>query len=229
MESSGPAIARAVAGPLRLLIWGPDRPARPTRRRWIKLRPYAVPLGLLALVGLGFAAASYLQTTRGMTSLVAGLLGAGSVLPVALTFRWPLLAWRIALVMEVLGALGRQRTEAWPWNPVQILALVVVLAMVGFTQRSAVTYLATAASLAPIFVFADGTNPWAVAILYVAVALLADMIARRRQSRRLRPLMSSVEPTLIPTIYALLDGRERRRSPQGRSATQPGGRPASTG
>src|SRR5206468_7412039 len=35
--------------------------------------------------------------------------------------------------------------------------------------------------------------------------------SRRRQSRRLRSLLSSVEPTLMPTIYALPGGRERRR------------------
>ena len=185
MESSGPGIARAVAGPLRLLVWAPDPPPPPRRPRWIRFRPYAIPLGLLALAGLAFAAAAYLQSTRGTAYPLALLIGAGSVLPVALAFRWPLLAWRIALVMEVIGVVGRRPSEAWPWNPVQVIALLVVLAMVGFTQRSAVAWLATAASLAPIFVFAGRTNPWGVAVPYVIVALLADMIARRRQSRRL--------------------------------------------
>ncbi len=185
METSGPAIAREVAGPLLRLLWGPDRRRPPARRsRWIKLRAYAIPLGLLALVGLGFSAGAYLQETRGTGQPLAVVLAAGSVLPVALMFRAPLLAWRIAYVMLFLGVLGAKPAEPWPWNPVQIFGFLAVLGALALAEDSGVTAWATGFSLVPLFLFADRANAWGAAILLVAIALLGDMVVRRRQSRR---------------------------------------------
>jgi len=185
METSGPAIAREVAGPLLRLLWGPDRRRPPARRsRWIKLRAYAIPLGLLALVGLGFSAGAYLQETRGTGQPLAVVLAAGSVLPVTLMFRAPLLAWRIAYVMLFLGVLGAKPAESWPWNPVQIFGFLAVLGALALAEDSGVTAWATGFSLVPLFLFADRANAWGAAILLVAIALLGDMVVRRRQSRR---------------------------------------------
>ena len=185
MESSGPAVAREFAGPLLRLLWGLDRRRPPARRpRWIKFRAYGIPLGLLALVGLGFSAGTYLLDTRGTEHAVAVLLGIGSVLPVALMFRAPLLAWRIAFVMQFLGVLGATPRESWPWNPVQIIGFLAVLGALALAEDTGVTAWATGFSLVPVFLFADWANAWGAAILLVAIALLGDMVARRRQSRR---------------------------------------------
>jgi signal transduction histidine kinase len=186
METSGPAIAREVAGPLLRLLWGPDRRRPPARRpRWIKLSTYVLPLGLLALVGLGLSAGAYLQETRGIGQALTVVLAAGSVLPVALIFRAPLLAWRIAYVMEFLGVLDAKPSEAWPWNPVQILGFLVVLGALALVEDTGVTAWATAFSLVPVFLFAEPANAWGAAILLVAIALLGNTVVRRRQSRRL--------------------------------------------
>src|SRR5918912_3094183 len=185
METSGPAIARDVAAPLRRLLWGPERPRPPARRRrWARIRQYGLPVALLALIGLAFAAGEYVQDTRGQGRLVAVLIGIGSVLPVALTPFAPLTAFRIALVMLFVGVLGARASETWPWNPVQIIGFLVVLFRLAVTEQSGVTVWATALSLVPVFLFARGPNAWGAAILLVVVVLLGDLIARRRQSRR---------------------------------------------
>jgi signal transduction histidine kinase len=185
METSGPAVARELVGPLLRLLWGPDRRRTPARRtRWTTFRVFAIPLGLLALIGLGFAAGAYLQENRGMAQVLTVVLAAGSVLPVALIFRAPLLAWRIAYLMLFLGVLYAKPAESWPWNPVQIFGFLAVLGALALAEDSGVTAWATALSLVPVFLFAPRANAWGAAILLVAIALLGDMVARRRQSRR---------------------------------------------
>jgi signal transduction histidine kinase len=186
MESSGPAIAREVAVPLRRLLWGPERPRPPARpTRWARIRLFALPVALLALIGLAFAAAEYVQNVRGQGQFLMVVIGVGSVLPVALTPFAPLLAFRIALVMLFVGVLGaRAASESLPWNPVQIIVFLVVLFRLAVTERSGVTAWATALSLVPVFLFATGASAWGAAIVISLVVLVGDTIARSRQSRR---------------------------------------------
>lgn len=185
MESSGPRITRAVAGPLLRLLGGPERPRPPARRpRWLRFRTYGIPLGLLALVGLGFAAGRYVMDARGTGQAGGIVFGVGSVLPVALMFRAPLLAWRIAFVMQFAGVLGATAREAWPWNPVQIVGFLAVLGALALAEDTAVTAWATGLSLVPVFLFANPANAWGAAVLVMAIALLGNTVARRRQSRR---------------------------------------------
>ena len=185
METSGPAIAREVAGPLRRLLWGAERPRPPARRgRWTWIRQFGLPVALLALIGLAFAAGEYVQNVRGQGQFLMAVIGIGSVLPVAVTPFAPLLAFRIALVMLFVGVLGAPASETLPWNPVQIIGFLVVLLRLAATERSGVTAWATALSLVPVFLFATGPNAWGAAIVIVLVVLVGDTIARRRQSRR---------------------------------------------
>jgi signal transduction histidine kinase len=186
METSGPWLARDVVAPLQRVLWGADRRRPvPRLRRWRRLQVFAVPLGVLALIGLGFGAGSYLTDSRGTNEFVAVVIAVGSVLPIVLALRAPLMAWRIAFVMQFVGVIGAKPTESWPWNPVQILGFLFVLLVVALTEESAVTAWVTAFSVIPAFLFALGANSWGAAILLVIVALLGDLIARRRQSRRL--------------------------------------------
>ena len=143
------------------------------------------PIGLLALVGLGFAAAEYLENNRVLPGIVIAIIAAGSVLPVAVTVRWPVAAWRIAFLMLFLGSINLGPKEPWPWNPVQILGFLVVLGRLAFTQAPAVTAWATGLSLVPLFVYADRTNAWGAAFLLVAIAALGDITFRRRRTREL--------------------------------------------
>ncbi|HEY3010177.1 MAG TPA: hypothetical protein VGJ63_19235 [Micromonosporaceae bacterium] len=118
----------SVLGGLLRAVAGPELPpARPFTlgRRWLfALLPTVT---VLAAVGLVAAATQYLRETRDLGWLWALPLGAASVIPAALAWRWPLWAWRLAYLALFAGVAGRLATEAWPWNPVQILATLIVL------------------------------------------------------------------------------------------------------
>ncbi|MET8149010.1 sensor histidine kinase [Actinoplanes sp. NPDC049668] len=173
-----------VVGPLRRVLAGPDHPptAAPTPRKSM-IRSYLVPLGLLALLGLGWANAQYWLDNRPVSGLVAGLLSAWSVLPVVVAFRRPLLAWRIAYPLLFLGTLGTTAKEPWPWSTVQILGFLFVFAALAVREDPGVIGIVTALNIVPVFVFAPRANAWGVAVLLVAIALAGDLVSRRRRSR----------------------------------------------
>jgi signal transduction histidine kinase len=205
METIGPALPRNATGPLRRLVWVREvpRPA-PRRRLWV----YALPLGLLPLIGLGFAAAEYVEDNRNLPVIVNVIIGAGSVLPVALSVRLPIWAWRFAYPMMFLGVINADPKESWPWNTVQILGFLFVLGRLAVTQRSGVTIWATALSLVPVFLYAKEANGWGAAILLVAIAALGDIFSRRQRTAEL--LEESKELTELERARrAILEERTR--------------------
>ncbi|MCU7723373.1 histidine kinase [Actinoplanes sp. KI2] len=182
MEIIRPATSRDATGPLRRLLLVREAP-RPTPRR--RIWTYAAPLGLLALIGLGFSAGEYLLANRVLPAIVIWIIAAGSVLPVALCVRWPVLAWRVAFLMMFLGVINAGPAEPWPWNAVQIFGFLAVLGRLAVTQDSAVTVWATMGSLVPVFLFAKGANAGGAAVLLVAIAALGNILYRRRHTREL--------------------------------------------
>jgi len=182
VEIIRPVTRRNATGPLRRLLWLREAPRpAPRRRFWA----YSAPLALLALIGLGFAAGEYVEDNRVLPRIVIIIIGAGSVLPVAVCVRWPLLAWRIAYPFMFLGVINANPKEPWPWNTVQILAVLLVLGRVAVTQEPAVTVWATTFSLVPVFLYAKYANAWGAAVLIVAVAALGNIVYRRRHTREL--------------------------------------------
>jgi len=167
---------------VRRLLWAREtrRPA-PAFRLW----PYLRPLGLLALAGLGLAAGAYLAENRRLPEIAIALLALGSVLPLLLTLRWPVLAWRLAFLMLFVGTVNVGPKEPWPWNAVQILGFLLVLGRLATTQPAAVTAWATGLSLVPLFVYAPRTNAWGAAFLLVAIAALGDLTSRRRRTQEM--------------------------------------------
>ncbi|WP_433377989.1 sensor histidine kinase [Actinoplanes sp. CA-142083] len=182
METIRPATRRNATGPLHRLLWQREAP-RPTPRRRLWL--YAAPLGLLALIGLGFAAGEYVEDNRVLPRVVIIIMGAWTVLPVAVCVRWPVLAWRITYPFMFVGVINADPKESWPWNTVQILAVLLVLGRVAVTQDSAVTVWATTFSLVPVFLYAKDANAWGAAVLLVAIAALGNIVYRRRHTREL--------------------------------------------
>ncbi len=181
METSGPLIAREAVGPLRTLLLRREVGLPPPRG---PLFVYAVPLGLLVLAGLGIVAGNYLVENRSLDALIVAPLAVGSVLPVALVVRRPILAWRLALLMIFLGPVGGAGDEPWPWNPVQIIGFLIVHGLLAVRAASGVTAWATALAVAGIFTFAEEANAWGAAVFVVAVAAVGDIVYRRRQARR---------------------------------------------
>ncbi|MEU4236414.1 histidine kinase [Actinoplanes sp. NPDC026619] len=182
METIGPARPRNATGPLRTLLTARETPRPPARRRFMM---FVLPLGLLALIGLGLAADRYLADNRELPAIVIGILAAGSVLPMLVSYRLPVWAWRIAYPMMFLGVINAGRTEPWPWNSVQILGFLFVLARLAVTQSSGVTGWATAFSLVPVFLFAPDANAWGAAVLLVAIAGVGDIVYRRGRTSEL--------------------------------------------
>ncbi|WP_309238374.1 sensor histidine kinase [Actinoplanes aureus] len=140
---------------------------------------------LAALVGLAFAANEQLEDTWSLPTAVAGIIAAGSVLPVIVAYRWPVMAWRLAFLMMFAGVIGADPHQSWPWNSVLIVGFLLVLARLAATNESMVTVWATVLSLIPVFLFAPYANAWGAAMLVVAVAALGDIISRRRRAREL--------------------------------------------
>jgi signal transduction histidine kinase len=183
METSGPGSVRAVLGPLRRLLWGKEAPRPAARQRWLA---YGVPIAFFPLIGLGLAAGAYLADNRQMPSALAALLAVGSVLPVAVAWRRPVLAWRLAFLMMFLGTINHAPNEAWQWNPVQIFAFLVVLGRLAVVSReSALTAWATGLSIGTLFIYTPKTNAWGAAVLLVAIASIGDIFARRRRTGEL--------------------------------------------
>ncbi|MCM4081447.1 sensor histidine kinase [Paractinoplanes hotanensis] len=182
METIGPVTRRNATGPLRRLFWSRETP-RPALRA--RIRIYLMPLGLVALIGLGLGTGTYLAENRELDPIWVAVISAGSVLPVIITLRRPVLAWRLAFLMLFLGSLQSGLEESWPWNPVQILGFLLILGRLAVVEDAALTIWATAFSLVPAFVYAPYANAWGAAILLVAIAALGDIVSRRRRTRAL--------------------------------------------
>jgi signal transduction histidine kinase len=205
METSGPVTRRNATGPLRRLVWVREVPRPPAQGRF---RAYAVPLGILALIGLGLAAGAYLADNRRLPGIVIVIIAAGSVVPVAVSYRFPVLAWRIAFVMMFVGSVSASPDEPWPWNPVQIFGFLVVLGRLAVTQSSGVATWATALSLLPLFAYASVGNAWGAAVLLVAITALGDIVYRRRRTGQL--LAEQVEVSELERAKrAVLEERTR--------------------
>jgi signal transduction histidine kinase len=157
-------------------------PRPPLRRRFAA---YAVPIGLLALIGLAFAAAEYLSDTRELPQIVIVIMAIGSVLQAAVAYRYPTFGWRIGFVMLVVGAINATPREVWPWNPVQIPLFLLVMFRLASTRGTAVTAGATVLSLIPSLIYPPGVNKWGPAVLLVAVAAIGDIVYRRRRTKQL--------------------------------------------
>ena len=170
-------------GPLRRLAWAKEVPRPAARRRfWVYVRP----LALLALIGLGFAADAYLTNNRALSGVTVWLLAVGSVLPAAVAWRRPILAWRLAFLMMFAGTIDAVAKEPWPWNPVQIFCFLFVLGRLAVVSSdSAVTAWATGLSLGAIFLYAPPANAWGASVLLVAIAAIGDIVSRRGRTREL--------------------------------------------
>ena len=187
METTGPAKVREGPGPLQRIVTGPSRTVRvlaPRPGRRGNLRRYVPPHGQLALNGLAVANIQYMRDALNTEAWVAAVLSIWAVLPMVLVVRRPLLAWRVAYPLLVFGPVGGKSNEAWPWPPVQIIVFLVVLLAVSLTEDTGVRAWVTGLSIVPAFLYTDQANAFGVAVLLVVIALLGDVLSRRRQGSR---------------------------------------------
>ncbi|MEV4535187.1 histidine kinase [Asanoa sp. NPDC049518] len=188
------SLSRGSLADLRRVLIGKDfpppadrRPLRPRLERWWqRWRSLAVPLALLAVLGLGAAAARYLMDARHIDNQFALMLGYATTVPILLAYHRPLWAWRLSFVMLFFGTMSAPASEAWPWNPVQIVFFLITLLSLALRADGGVVAWAGLLTLAPVFVYVNAANAWGVSALFMIVLIFGDQI--RRQRRRSRVL-----------------------------------------
>jgi signal transduction histidine kinase len=135
-----------------------------------------------------------LQGTWAIVLLI--LVSLVGVAPLLLAVRRPLLGWRIgwlALVgMPWIGIESQQEPGTifadWPWNPVQVVVLVVVFAAAGMRHPRPVLRWMWALTLLPWWLQATRARPGLAVltvgtIVFTAVALAADAFGGRHRAR----------------------------------------------
>ncbi|MGK5741673.1 sensor histidine kinase [Micromonospora sp. URMC 103] len=169
-------LRRAVAGP-------DDPPGRSPLARWPRLRPYATPAGLLAVVGL-FAATLAEETDRRLPAPVAVLFAAMTVAPLPALPRRPLLAWRLTVLALLVCTFNAPRDADWPWNPALVFGAIVVFAVTAARVDRPVLVWVVAITAVPVLVMVDPSARAGVLLLLGVLAVLGDLVRRNRLSRR---------------------------------------------
>jgi signal transduction histidine kinase len=141
-----------------------------------------------ALPGHGFAA--LMLRPGGPLEMALGALVAVAVLaPLPLAARYPLLGWRIGwLALLLVPLTGEIWWGRWPWDPVQILILVVVFCVAGVRHPRPVLCWMWALTLVPWWLEAGPGNPSLVVrvlgtIAFTAVTIAADSVGSRRHAQ----------------------------------------------
>jgi signal transduction histidine kinase len=205
METSGPRFARDAVGPLRRLFLGPTRQLQWPDHPFFR---YAVPPGILALIGLMVVNAEYLRDARDMAGVLPVLISLGTVAPLAIAVRRPVIAWRFAYPMLVIGTFHAKPTDAWPWSPVQIIFFLIIMVTVAAAEDTVLTVWATAFNAVLPFFYSDYGNAIGQMLLFSAVALVGDLFFRRRQNKR--ALVEQTELTELERARrAVLEERTR--------------------
>ncbi|TDC29937.1 two-component sensor histidine kinase [Micromonospora sp. 15K316] len=176
---------RAAVAALRRAVAGPDYPAiRPPLRRRPRAAAVVRTVGLLALIGLALVTVAFLLDSRKLPAATAWLIAVLTVAPLPLLLTRPLWAWRVMFVGQLFGTFNRQSTEAWPWNPTQVLVILVVLIVVAARVDRAVLVWIGLFSLIPVWIFVPPANQVAICLLFVVLLIVGDLVRRNTHTRR---------------------------------------------
>jgi signal transduction histidine kinase len=167
---------------LKRLVSGPDYPPVTVRLPWRRLDVLAPGLAGLALIGVTIATAQFLADSRGLPTLSSVLIASMSVLPVLFLLPRPLWAWRIMFLGALFGTFN-QGDDVWPWSPVQVMVILLVLLVVGARVDRPVLVWMALFTLIPVWLFVDPNNVGGITVLFVVVAAVAEVIGRIARSR----------------------------------------------
>ena len=152
---------------------------------------------------------------------LAVLLALAVVLPLALAARYPLLGWRIGWLALLLVPLVKSSSlgvrvswwGGWPWDPVQILVLVVLFCVAGVRHQRPVLWWMWALSLVPWWLHVGKDGPGVLAcvlgtVAFTAAAIAVDSLGSRRRAQQ--ALADQAERTeLEQARRAVLEERAR--------------------
>ncbi|MFC5720081.1 histidine kinase [Streptomyces gamaensis] len=162
------------------------------RRWWVRRLPYAVALVLVAVllpvttVVLSHPYGLHLGLAFGLALVQTG--------PFLMAVQRPLAAWMIVLAADVAGALVQLAAPPapdlpWPWPPMEIIGLLVLLFAVGLRERwrtlMAVWLLTTVAGVVLRSAVERGSGAWVtVPAVGAALMVLGAALRERGDARR---------------------------------------------
>jgi signal transduction histidine kinase len=181
-------------GLAEVLVGSDPAPAsrRPGWLRW----PAFVVLGVATLIGYGSSVWA-LEWFYPLPRSVAPLLAVAHVVALPLTVRYPLLGWRISYLAALLTPLVPASQLAptspldnappvfWPWNPIQMLVLLVAFGVAGVRHRRRVLWWMWAFMLGALWLRAGPHAADAVAgtVGFTALTIALDGATARRRAR----------------------------------------------
>lgn len=152
---------------------------------------------------------------------LAVLLAVAVVVPLPLAARYPLLGWRLSWLALLLVPLVKTSSlgvrvswwGGWPWDPVQILVLVVLFCVAGVRHQRPVLWWMWALSLVPWWLQVGKNGPSVLAgmlgtVAFTAAAIAVDSLGSRRRAQQ--ALADQAERTeLEQARRAVLEERAR--------------------
>jgi signal transduction histidine kinase len=210
------AVARAAGRGLLTVLAGSD-PAPAWRWAWLRVTTYA-GLGLATLVlcsmnlanlvvynGLFGSVFPRKQVMAGFLPdfqllhldwmipggpvVVSVLLALAVVAPLPLAARYPLLGWRLAWLGLLLMPMAEQsRPGQWPWDPSQILVVLVVFCTAGARHQRSTLWWMWAITLVPWWLQVQKGHPGLLAgvvgtVTLTAAAVASDALGAWRRAR----------------------------------------------
>ncbi|MFI1253738.1 sensor histidine kinase [Streptomyces netropsis] len=109
-----------------------------SRRRWVRRLPYGVAVLFIAI--LLPVTGMVLSNDYGLHPDLAVALAVLQTLPLLMAVRRPLRAWVIVFVSDVAGAAALlavpvQEDRPWPWPPMAIIGMLLLMFAVGLRER----------------------------------------------------------------------------------------------
>ncbi|GAA2627454.1 histidine kinase [Dactylosporangium fulvum] len=173
---------RASLRNLWAFLAGPD-PAVHPRTRVGRALPF---IGAVAAVFCGLISYEYLHDNTGSSGLSLTVASIVTAAPVAFVAGRPLLAWRVAWLVAVYTGITISTGERtpWPWQPVQILSVPVILGVVAVRHRRGVLVWVGVSALLLIFAFVNPNNVTGLILAVLAILVIGDQVRRRREAQR---------------------------------------------
>jgi signal transduction histidine kinase len=206
MVEGNDGATRAALRSLRAFLTGPDPQPNPRTRLGQALPLLAAALAFL----LSLAAFAYLNSHTGLPGSVLLLASALTVAPLALLPARPLLAWRVAWTAAFVSALTIRVDDhtGWPWQPVQIILLAVVLFAVGLRHPRGVLVWVWLSAAVLVVGFVTNNNAPGLLLAVTAILFVADQIRRRREAQS-RLAVEQERTELEQARRAILEERTR--------------------